>query len=52
MERFDSADEFAAALLEDSKWVSLLDYEIDIMNYNRFKSPIEFVLENDISFAA
>ncbi len=38
--RFDSADEFAVALLEGTKWISLLDYEIDVMAYDRFESSI------------
>ena len=51
-ERFGSADEFAAALLEGSKWISLLDYEIDVMAYDRFESSIKHAQEDIISFAA
>lgn len=35
--RFDNVDEFAAALLDGSNWDSLQDYELDVMNYDRFK---------------
>ncbi len=34
--RFDSVDEFAGALLNGSKWESLRDYEMDLMQYDRF----------------
>ncbi|MCP4008140.1 MAG: serine/threonine protein kinase [Proteobacteria bacterium] len=51
-ERFDSADEFALALLEGSKWINLLDYEVDVMAYNRFDSSIKHAEEELISFAA
>lgn len=35
--RFDNVDDFAAALLADSKWESLRDYELEVMGYDRFK---------------
>lgn len=35
--RYDSVDEFAAALLEGSKWSSLRDYERQVMKYDRFE---------------
>ncbi len=34
--RYDNVDEFAAALLDGSKWESLRDYEMDAMKYDRF----------------
>lgn len=34
--RFDNVDEFAAALLNGSKWKSLRDYEMQVMRYDRF----------------
>lgn len=36
--RFDSIDEFAAALLDGSKWSSLTEYETQVMGYDRFAS--------------
>jgi len=35
--RFDSVDEFAAALLKGSQWETLRDYEMDVMGYDRFE---------------
>ncbi len=34
--RFDNVDEFAAALLDGSKWKTLRDYEMNVMKYDRF----------------
>ena len=34
-ERFDSVDEFAAALLNGSRWASLSEYEAGVMAYDR-----------------
>ncbi len=34
--RFDNVDEFAAALLDGSKWENLRDYEMDVLEYDRF----------------
>ncbi len=51
-ERFDSADEFALALLEGSKWINLPDYEADVMAYNRPGSSIKHAEEERVSFAA
>jgi serine/threonine protein kinase len=34
--RFASIDDFAAALLVETKWKSLQEYELDVMDYDRF----------------
>ncbi len=34
--RFDNVDNFAAALLDNSRWETLRDYEMDVMKYDRF----------------
>lgn len=35
-DRYESVDEFAAALLNGSQWDSLRDYEMQVMKYDRF----------------
>lgn len=34
--RYDNVDDFAKALLEGSPWDDLLDYELKVMNFDRF----------------
>ena len=34
--RYQSIDEFAAALLDGSEWATLVEYEADVMAYDRF----------------
>lgn len=51
-ERFDSIDEFAAALLEGSKWASLVEYERDVMGFERPEPTIHYEEAELIGFAA
>lgn len=39
--RFQSIDEFAAALLKGSEWATLVEYEADFMAYDRFDNSIK-----------
>ncbi len=39
--RFQSIDEFAAALLEGSEWSTLIEYEADVMAYDRFDNSMK-----------
>ena len=45
-DRYQTIDEFAAALLEDTEWATLLEYEASVMAYDRF-SIEEMNLQND-----
>lgn len=40
-DRYSRIDEFAAALLDGSKWSSLLEYEINVMGYDRTAPSIK-----------
>jgi len=51
-DRFDNIDEFAAAMLVDSKWETLAEYEKDVMGYDRFAATTLHSLEVLTRYAA
>ena len=50
--RFQSIDEFAAALLQGSEWSTLAEYEADVMAYDRFDDSIKNAQDQLARFAA
>jgi serine/threonine protein kinase len=50
--RFQSIDEFAAALLQGSDWSTLVEFEADVMAYDRFDNSIKSAQDQLARFAA